>query len=171
MGGRVNHSAMDSVRQKPLNRQLAASPAIGEPHKGVSPRLDCPHARQVTEQVLDLRTAGFDQPKPQVVPLNRVPLEVHHFVDPIAETVRHDQNPGGQRQAGDGEERLGRPPFDIAHRNAKSMRKETAYPGPLDQGRPIIGWRFGSHGLSRWEPGRAAHRAEHSGDRRPGADH
>ena len=92
------------------------------------------------------------------------------MVHAIPEAVGHDENARGQRQAGNGEERLHGTALEVADGDAEGVRKQVGDAGALDESRPVVGRRLGPHRLSRREARRPADRAEHARRGRRSAD-
>src|SRR5438876_676876 len=82
-------------------------------------RFSAPHARQLLEKMHHVRAARLDQADTDVLPFQHVPLKTEDLFHAVPKGVGHDENAGRQRQSRDGEERLHRPPLDVAHGDAE----------------------------------------------------
>ena len=166
----IHHAIVQPVRGEALNAQLPALVAKADAGESLPERLDGHHARHLAEQVAHLGTGRFDQAEPQVLALDDVPLVIQHMGHAVAKAVRHNQDARGQRQAGDGKERLHRLPLQVADGDAEGVGEQMGDAGALDEGGPVIGRWLGPHCFGRRKPRRPPHRAKHARRGRRGAD-
>ena len=103
----------------------------------------------------------------EVLPLDRVPLEIHHLGHAVAEGIGHNQDAGRQRQPGHGENGLHRLALEIPHGNPERVGKEVRDARALDQCRAVARRRLGAHRLGGRKSRRAPHCPKHA--RRRGA--
>ena len=129
-------------------------------------RLDCDHARQLSQEIAHLQAGRFDEAEVHVLPLHHVPLKAEQFAHAVAKAIRHDQNARGQRQPGHGEQRLRRAAFEIPHGNPERMREQVTNAGAFNERRAEVCRRLGSHRLRRRQLRRASHGAEDAEQRR-----
>src|SRR5262245_15653472 len=83
-----------------------------------------------------------------VLPLNHVPLKIQDLSDSIPETIRHDQNSGGESEPRDRENGLHGPALNIPNGDSKSVREEMPNSGSFNQSRPVVGWWLRPHRFS-----------------------
>ena len=159
---RVDHALMNAVPIHALDGKLAMTLAEMDSREGVAERLDAHHAGQLPERMLGGLAVRLDEADAHVLALHGVPLELEDLPDAVAETVRDDENPGGQREPGDGEEDLHRLAFEIADGDAEGVREKARDAGAFDEGRTIICRRLGAHGFGGRQLGGATNGVQHA---------